>query len=60
MRDFWQKKVPLNRALFGNYDVLYSNYPEIPSSSKSGSYMGSGLSESAEGLPITANFVNKS
>lgn len=24
---FWQKKVPLNRTLFGNYDVLYINYP---------------------------------
>ncbi|XP_010652441.1 receptor-like serine/threonine-protein kinase ALE2 isoform X2 [Vitis vinifera] len=57
---FWQKKVPLNRTLFGNYDVLYINYPGIPSSPPSGSYMGSGPSGSAGGLPITADFVNKS
>ena len=57
---FWQKKVPLDRALFGSYDVLYINYPEIPSSLPSGSYMGSGPSGSVEGLPITADFVNQS
>jgi hypothetical protein len=26
-RRFWHKKVPLNRSLFGDYTVLYTNYP---------------------------------
>ncbi|KAJ0113028.1 hypothetical protein Patl1_01673 [Pistacia atlantica] len=43
------KKVPLNTTLFG-----------LPSSPPYGSYMGSGPSGSVGGLPITANFVNKS
>lgn len=24
---FWQKKVPLNKTLFGNYEVAYITYP---------------------------------
>lgn len=28
---FWRKEVPLNRTLFGNYDVVYVNYTGIPS-----------------------------
>ncbi|XP_031250233.1 receptor-like serine/threonine-protein kinase ALE2 isoform X2 [Pistacia vera] len=54
------KKVPLNTTLFGNYEAIYISYPGLPSSPPYGSYMGSGPSGSVGGLPITANFVNKS
>ncbi|XP_028765547.1 receptor-like serine/threonine-protein kinase ALE2 isoform X2 [Neltuma alba] len=57
---FWHKKVPLDKNLFGDYAVLSISYPGIPSSPPYGSYVGSGPSGSAGGLPITANFVNKS
>ncbi|KAJ4728364.1 Kinase family protein [Melia azedarach] len=56
----WHKKVPLNLTLFGSYEVVYITYPGIPSSPPYGSNTGSGPSESVGGLPITANFVNKS
>jgi hypothetical protein len=56
---FWQKKVPLNKTVFGNYDVVYISYPGIPSSPPYGSSTGSGPSGSTGDLPITANFVNK-
>lgn len=26
---FWQKEVPLNRTLFGNYEVIYIKYPGL-------------------------------
>ena len=26
---FWHKKVPLNQTLFGNYELVYINYPGI-------------------------------
>ncbi|KAK1564403.1 hypothetical protein Q3G72_002449 [Acer saccharum] len=55
----WHKKVPLNMTLFGNYEVIYINYPGIPSSPPYGGDTGSSPSESVGGLPITANFVNK-
>ncbi|KAA8550681.1 hypothetical protein F0562_002365 [Nyssa sinensis] len=37
---FWEKKVPLNKTLFGNYEVMYIKYPGLPSSPPFGSYMG--------------------
>ncbi|KAK8473555.1 hypothetical protein PHAVU_001G167700 [Phaseolus vulgaris] len=57
---FWHKKVPLNRSLFGDYAVVYITYPGMPSSPPYGSFVGSGPSQSVEGiLPVSANFVSK-
>ncbi|CAA2934070.1 receptor-like serine/threonine-protein kinase ALE2 [Olea europaea var. sylvestris] len=55
----WQKKVPLNRTLFGDYVVVYITYPGLPSSS-SGTF-GDGPSGSAGNQkdPISAYFVDK-
>lgn len=59
---FSQKKVPLNKTLFGNYEVAYITYPGLPSTPPFGSYSGGGPSGSAgnQQFPITADFVNKS
>ncbi|KAF2307164.1 hypothetical protein GH714_025222 [Hevea brasiliensis] len=57
---FWHKKVPLNKNLFGDYEVISISYPGIPSSPPYPDYMGSGPSGSAGDLPITANFLSKS
>ncbi|XP_073222257.1 receptor-like serine/threonine-protein kinase ALE2 isoform X3 [Cicer arietinum] len=57
---FWNKKVPLNRSLFGDYAVVYITYPGIPSSPSYGTSIGSGPSENADGiLPVSANFPSK-
>lgn len=57
---FWHKKVPLNRSLFGDYAVVYIVYPGMPSSPPYGSIIGSGPSQSVDGiLPVSANFVSK-
>ncbi|KAG8641865.1 hypothetical protein MANES_12G039400v8 [Manihot esculenta] len=57
----WHKKVPLNKTLFGDYEVLSISYPAgIPSSPPYPNYMGSGPSGSAGDLPISAHFVSKS
>ncbi|XP_057722521.1 receptor-like serine/threonine-protein kinase ALE2 [Arachis stenosperma] len=59
---FWHKKVPLNRSLFGDYDVLYIAYPGISSSPPYayGTIAGDAPMESVTGsLPVSANFVNK-
>ncbi|GMN50406.1 hypothetical protein TIFTF001_019566 [Ficus carica] len=56
---FQHKKVPLNVTLFGSYEVLYINYPGIPSSPPYGNFDGSGPTASAGNLPITANFAGK-
>lgn len=55
------KKVPLNRTLFGDYDVMYIAYPGIPSSPSSGIFYGEGPTGSIgdHQYPITANFVGK-
>ncbi|XP_042514560.1 receptor-like serine/threonine-protein kinase ALE2 isoform X2 [Macadamia integrifolia] len=29
---FWQKKLPINATLFGDYEVIYIKYPGLPSS----------------------------
>ncbi|KAM7527358.1 hypothetical protein LguiB_030768 [Lonicera macranthoides] len=57
---FWQKKVPLNKTLFGSYEVAYITYPGLPSSPPVGS-SASGPSGSAgnQQFPISAQFVNK-
>ncbi|KAH6766679.1 Protein kinase superfamily protein [Perilla frutescens var. hirtella] len=54
------KKVPLNRTLFGDYDVAYIAYPGLPSS-PSGILYGEGPIGSIgdHQYPITANFVGK-
>ncbi|KAL0653695.1 hypothetical protein Bca4012_096386 [Brassica carinata] len=62
---FRHKKVPLNESVFGDYEVTHISYPElvdfasgIPSSSP---YIVEGApTESTRGLPLTANFANKS
>ncbi|GFZ20179.1 protein kinase superfamily protein [Actinidia rufa] len=58
---FWQQKVPINKTLFGNYEVVYISYPGLPSSPPFEGYMGHGPSGSAgtRQFPITADFVNK-
>ncbi|CAN4093542.1 unnamed protein product [Withania somnifera] len=59
---FWKKKVPLNRMLFGDYEVINIIYPGLPSSPPSGIDSGNGPTGSAvnQQFPITADFVNKS
>ncbi|XP_012085195.1 receptor-like serine/threonine-protein kinase ALE2 isoform X2 [Jatropha curcas] len=56
---FWHKKVPINKTLFGDYEVMSITYPGLPSSPPYPDYMGSGPSGSSGNLPITANFVSK-
>ncbi|KAL8545196.1 hypothetical protein ACS0TY_005404 [Phlomoides rotata] len=55
------KKVPLNRTLFGDYDVMYIAYPGLPSSPPSGVLFGEGPTGSPGNhqYPITADFVGK-
>ncbi|KAK6940588.1 Serine-threonine/tyrosine-protein kinase, catalytic domain [Dillenia turbinata] len=55
---FWQKKVPLNKTLFGNYQVIFIQYPGLPSSppSSAGSPTGSAGSQQ---FPLTAEFGSK-
>ncbi|XAR61028.1 Non-specific serine/threonine protein kinase [Bertholletia excelsa] len=57
---FWQKKVPLNKTLFGNYEVININYPGFPSSPLLEGYVGNGPSGSAgnQPFPISADFAN--
>ncbi|KAF3658789.1 Receptor-like serine/threonine-protein kinase ALE2 [Capsicum annuum] len=59
---FWKKKVPLNRTMFGDYEVMHIIYPGLPSSPPSGIDSGNGPTGSAvnQQFPITADFVNKS
>ncbi|KAF8388313.1 hypothetical protein HHK36_026979 [Tetracentron sinense] len=58
---FWQKKVPINMTLFGDYELIYVHYPGLPSSPSNGSSLGSGPSGSIgrHENPITAIFLNK-
>jgi serine/threonine protein kinase len=57
---FWQKQVPINKTLFGNYDVAFITYPGLPSSPPSGIQSALGPSGSIGEFPITAQPVNKS
>ncbi|CAA3024338.1 receptor-like serine threonine- kinase ALE2 [Olea europaea subsp. europaea] len=54
-----QKKVPLNRTLFGDYEVVCITYPGLPSSSSDS--FGDGPSGSAgdQQDPINADFIDK-
>ncbi|KAL9228281.1 hypothetical protein vseg_003876 [Gypsophila vaccaria] len=56
-----RKEVPLNTTLYGNYDVIYVNYPGIPSQFPSGDDVGNAPTQSAgDGrFPITADVMNK-
>ncbi|KAL0383680.1 UNVERIFIED_CONTAM: Receptor-like serine/threonine-protein kinase ALE2 [Sesamum calycinum] len=58
---FLQKKVPLNRTLFGDYDIMYIAYPGLPSSPPSGILFGEAPAGSVgnQQFPITADFVGK-
>ncbi|KAG8389135.1 hypothetical protein BUALT_Bualt02G0197700 [Buddleja alternifolia] len=57
---FLHKKVPLNRTLFGDYDVMYIKYPGLPSSPPSGILSGGPTGSPENGQdPITADFVSK-
>ncbi|KAL3828104.1 hypothetical protein ACJIZ3_016906 [Penstemon smallii] len=55
---FLHKKVPLNRTLFGDYDILYINYPGLPSTPPS-TILGPSGSIGNQQDPITADFVGK-
>ncbi|KAF8118306.1 hypothetical protein N665_0005s0073 [Sinapis alba] len=57
---FRHKKVPLNESVFGDYEVTHLSYPGIPSSSPYGDIVEGAPSASTGGLPLTANFPNKS
>ncbi|XP_047315199.1 receptor-like serine/threonine-protein kinase ALE2 isoform X5 [Impatiens glandulifera] len=58
---FWQKKVPLNKTLFRNYEVISISYPGLPSSPPGGGSTDSGPNGSpGKGqFPISADFVKK-
>ncbi|KAK4441548.1 Receptor-like serine/threonine-protein kinase ALE2 [Sesamum alatum] len=58
---FLHKKVPLNRTLFGDYDVLNISYPGLPPSPPSGIVSGEGPRGSTgnQQYPISADFVGK-
>ncbi|EPS58016.1 hypothetical protein M569_16801, partial [Genlisea aurea] len=58
---FLQRKVPLNRTLFGDYDVLFVSYPGLPVTSPSGILFGDGPIGSAGNhqFPITAHPTGK-
>ncbi|GAB2281879.1 Receptor-like serine/threonine-protein kinase ale2 [Dionaea muscipula] len=58
---FLRKEVPLNKTLFGNYDVSYIDYPGIASALPSGGYIGNGPIGSIgdHQQPITANVLDK-
>ncbi|KOM48603.1 hypothetical protein LR48_Vigan07g230700 [Vigna angularis] len=47
---FWNKKVHLNRSLFGDYSTLYVAYPGIPSSLPPGYQIGSSPLPSLESM----------
>ncbi|WVY89589.1 hypothetical protein V8G54_035103, partial [Vigna mungo] len=58
---FWNKKVHLNRSLFGDYATLYVAYPGISSSVPPGYLIGSSPqpSDTVGFLPKTASFMNE-
>ncbi|XP_011080135.1 receptor-like serine/threonine-protein kinase ALE2 isoform X2 [Sesamum indicum] len=58
---FLHKKVPLNRTLFGDYDIMHIAYPGLPSSPPSGILFGEAPTGSVgnQQFPITADFVGK-
>ncbi|XP_039123747.1 receptor-like serine/threonine-protein kinase ALE2 isoform X1 [Dioscorea cayenensis subsp. rotundata] len=54
---FWQKKVPLDMSLFGDYQVIYVHYPGLPSSPPGNASSAFGPSGSHE-YPFTANVLS--
>ncbi|ONK70848.1 uncharacterized protein A4U43_C04F2150 [Asparagus officinalis] len=52
---FWQKKIPINTTVFGDYTVIYVQYPGLPSTppSMSASLGPSGIGDNRD--PFTAN-----
>lgn len=55
---FWQKKVPIDMSVFGDYEVIYVHYPGLPSSPPSMPGGSSGFGASGTGsrqYPFTAN-----
>uniref|UniRef100_A0A1D1Y004 Receptor-like serine/threonine-protein kinase ALE2 n=1 Tax=Anthurium amnicola TaxID=1678845 RepID=A0A1D1Y004_9ARAE len=40
---FWQKKVPINASIFGDYEVIFVRYPGLPSLPPSGAFGPSGI-----------------
>ncbi|KAL5711811.1 Receptor-like serine/threonine-protein kinase ale2 [Ranunculus cassubicifolius] len=55
---FWGKKVPVDKALFGEYNVMYVRYPGLPSSPPSGGSTGVSPDGAPED-PLMANFHGK-
>ncbi|XP_058094950.1 receptor-like serine/threonine-protein kinase ALE2 isoform X2 [Magnolia sinica] len=58
---FWQKKVPINMTMFGDYEVIYVHYPGLPSSPPGSSGIGpSGISSTrGQERPFMANVLSK-
>ncbi|KAK8948299.1 Receptor-like serine/threonine-protein kinase ALE2 [Platanthera guangdongensis] len=53
---FWQKKVRISAAIFGDYDVIYVHYPGLPSSPPPMNWASSDISPSgSQQYPFTAN-----
>lgn len=59
-RRFWLEKIPINKTLFGDYQVVYINYPGISSPPPTGGPMESGQSGNvgSQQHPLTANVIN--
>ncbi|KAJ8512450.1 hypothetical protein OPV22_002884 [Ensete ventricosum] len=55
---FWQKKVPINMSLFGDYDVLYVHYPGLPSPPPSVDESSGPSGIGGHQYPLTANISN--
>ncbi|XP_031122365.1 receptor-like serine/threonine-protein kinase ALE2 isoform X2 [Ipomoea triloba] len=56
---FWDKKVPLNRTIFGDYEVISIIYPGLSSSPPPGSSNGPSASMGTQQFPVTADFVDR-
>ncbi|XP_073103201.1 receptor-like serine/threonine-protein kinase ALE2 isoform X2 [Elaeis guineensis] len=52
---FWQKKVPINMSIFGNYEVIQVNYPGFPSSPPSAVGGPTGSNIGSHQYPFTAD-----
>ncbi|CAL9154583.1 unnamed protein product [Musa hybrid cultivar] len=55
---FWQKKVPINMSLFGDYNVLYVHYPGLPSPPPSVDESSGPSGIGGHQYPLTANISN--
>lgn len=53
---FWQKKIRISTAIFGDYDVIYVHYPGLPSSPPPMNWVSSDISPGgSKQYPFTAN-----